>query len=266
MDTIAGKYDTVVERNPVNKKLPYDDFVNIVGVPVNRLSFDETIRLMVQWALGPIHHQVATVNSEFVMMARRNLVFRNVLWRASLCIPDGIGVVWASHLLGKPVKERVTGVDAIRALAREGSRSGVRFFLLGSAPGVAHRAAEALRKENPEIIIAATYAGSPRLEDEDEICDRIRSAAPNVLLVGYGAPKQDLWIARTARKVNVPLVIGIGGTFDFLAGTVKRAPQWMQNNGLEWLFRLLQEPSRWRRMLQLPLFIVAVLLFLIKGK
>jgi N-acetylglucosaminyldiphosphoundecaprenol N-acetyl-beta-D-mannosaminyltransferase len=242
------------------------DIVNIIGVPVNRLSFNESISTMLRWAQEPGHHHVVTVNPEFVMIAQKDEAFRNVLWNASLRIPDGIGIVAAAKLLGKPVHERVTGVDTVRTLAREGAKYGLRFFLLGAAPGVAERAAEILCTEYPGLIIAGTYAGSPTLEEEDEICMRIQSAHPHVLLVAYGAPKQDLWIARTAHKLHIPLALGIGGTFDFIAGTMKRAPVWMQKLGIEWLFRLLQEPARWKRMLRLPQFALAVVRSILTGK
>ncbi len=247
-----------MEQNNVIESTITNKTIEILGVPINRISAIEVTHTLVAWALSGRTHHVLTVNPEFVMIAQKNKQFLNVLQNASLRIADGIGILWASRFLGTPITERVTGSDTIPSFAKEASKKGIRFFLLGAAPGIAELAAEALRKDYPGIEIVGTFAGSPREEDEDEICTRITSVRPHVLLVAYGAPIQDLWIARTAHKLNIPVAIGVGGTFDFLAKTAKRAPKWMQRYGIEWLFRLVQEPRRWRRMLRLPLFVFAV--------
>jgi N-acetylglucosaminyldiphosphoundecaprenol N-acetyl-beta-D-mannosaminyltransferase len=245
-------------RNSVNDSTTLDDIVEIVGIPINRISSEDVTNTLVKWALGQQPHHVVTVNPEFVMIGQENKEFLQVLKSASLRIADGIGILWASYLLGKPITERVTGVDTVRSFTKEASKHGVRFFFLGAAPGIAELAADSLRKEYPGLQIVGTYAGTPKVEDEEEICERIKSVHPQVLFVAYGAPIQDLWIARTAHKLKIPVAIGVGGTFDFLAGTAIRAPRWMRRSGLEWLFRLIQEPRRWRRMLRLPRFVIAV--------
>jgi N-acetylglucosaminyldiphosphoundecaprenol N-acetyl-beta-D-mannosaminyltransferase len=124
---------------------------------------------------------------------------------------------------------------------------------------VAEKTAAILSAENPGLIIAGTYAGSPSIREEDEICSRIEAAHPHILLVAYGPPRQDLWISRTMPRLRVPVAIGVGGSFDFVAGVAVRAPRWMRSAGLEWLHRLIREPWRWRRMLTLPRFAVAVI-------
>lgn len=233
--------------------------VDILGIPIHDVSMEETIGAYTQMALSGTPHHVMTVNPEFVMIAQHDEAFRTVLTRASLCVADGIGIVWASRLLGRPLRERITGSDSIPRFASAAAAHGIRIFLLGAAPGVAEEAARVLVARNPGLQIVGTYAGSPSVEEENEICGRIVRARPHVLLVAYGPPKQDLWIARTQARLRVPLAIGVGGTFDFIAGRVKRAPRWVQCVGCEWLYRLLREPRRWRRMLTLPQFAAAVI-------
>ncbi len=234
--------------------------VTILGVPIDRLSRAQAVETMGRFAQSGAPHHVVTVNPEFIMAARRNPDFRAALAEADLALPDGIGVVWASRLLGRPVAERITGVDTVRSLARFAAERRLRPFLLGAAEGVAEEAARLLCQANPGLEIAGVYAGSPRPADEDAIVAMIQAAHPDMLFVAYGAPQQDLWIVRTRQRLGVPLAMGVGGTLDFIAGRRRRAPRWMQTLGIEWLFRLAQEPSRWRRMLALPRFAGLVLL------
>jgi N-acetylglucosaminyldiphosphoundecaprenol N-acetyl-beta-D-mannosaminyltransferase len=239
--------------------IPDRPAVDILGIRISDVTLKETLGDLEKMADSGKPHHVMTVNPEFVMMARENPEFRFVLTNASLAIPDGIGIVWAARILGTPLRERVAGVDTVNQFAAIAARKGFRIFLLGAAPGVAEKVAERLERENPGLKIAGTYAGSPHPSEEDEICDRISRARPHVLLVAYGPPRQDLWIARTMDRLRIPVAIGVGGTFDFIAGVIPRAPSWMQKAGLEWLFRLMQEPRRWKRMLTLPRFVGVVL-------
>ncbi len=199
-------------------------------------------------------HQVATVNPEFVMVAQQNIPFRQVLQHADLCVADGVGLLLAARWQKRPLPERVTGNELLQALAARAATEGWSFFFLGAAPGVAETAAATLQQRWPALRIAGCYAGSPRAEEVVSIIRRVQMARPAILLVAYGAPAQDLWIARCQPTLQIPLAIGVGGAFDFLAGRVPRAPHWMQRWGLEWLFRLLRQPWRWRRMLSLPRF------------
>jgi N-acetylglucosaminyldiphosphoundecaprenol N-acetyl-beta-D-mannosaminyltransferase len=248
----------VIVRNSRGKERTTNGSIQILEIPVDMVTLDEVVDLLSRWALSGVPHHVVTVNPEFVMIAQRHEKFRDVLCDASLRIPDGIGIVWASRLLGTPIKERVAGVDTVHALARKVSTQGVRMFLLGAGPGVAERTAMILQEKYKGLSVSGTYSGSPKSEEEEDICERIRIAKPHILLVAFGAPEQDLWIARTSKKLQIPVAMGVGGSFDFIAGVLKRAPLWMQRFGLEWLFRLLQEPRRWRRMLRLPRFMMAV--------
>jgi len=234
------------------------DVVDILSVNVSRVTMSQTLAMMERMILSGDSHHVVTVNPEFIMTALGNAAFRDILNSADLAIPDGMGIVLASRLLGKPITERVTGVDLVEQFARVAAGKGFRFFLLGAAPGVAERAAEVLKNACSGLVIAGTHSGSPRPGEEDEICLRIREARPDVLLVAFGSPKQDLWIARTRERLNVPVSIGVGGSLDYIAGVIDRAPKWMRNVGLEWFYRLVNQPERWRRMLALPQFAARV--------
>ncbi|MGC9359524.1 MAG: WecB/TagA/CpsF family glycosyltransferase [Anaerolineae bacterium] len=228
--------------------------LRILGIRVDDVTMEETLALFTSWIETGRPHQVVTVNPEFVMAAQQDAAFRVTLGEADLAVPDGAGLLWASRVLGKPLRERVAGSDLVPRLAELSARHGYRLYLLGSAPGIAERTADVLASEHPGVVIVGTYAGSPAPDEEDAIVARIRAAAPHVLLVAYGAPKQDLWIRRNLSRLAVPVCMGVGGAFDFVAGVTHRAPIWMRRAGLEWLHRLIHEPWRWRRMLALPRF------------
>lgn len=204
-------------------------------------------------------HQIATVNPEFIVEAQRNAPFRVALERADLSLPDGVGLLLATRVLRQPLRERVAGSDMVPKMARLSAQKGYRLYLLGAAPGVAERAAAALVRDCPGLQIAGAYAGTPEPRDEDDIVARIVAADPDVLLVAYGAPRQDLWIYRNLHRLGVPVCMGVGGALDFVAGVAVRAPRWMQRAGLEWLHRLWRQPWRWRRMLALPRFVALVI-------
>jgi N-acetylglucosaminyldiphosphoundecaprenol N-acetyl-beta-D-mannosaminyltransferase len=201
-------------------------------------------------------HQVCTVNPEFVMEARRNRPFRDLLNRIDLATPDGAGIVAAARLLGKPVKGRATGVQLVEHLARISARDGCSLFLLGARPGVADEAARVLKQRYGDVRIAGTFAGSPNDADWPEISSRLEQANPDVLLVAYGAPKQDLWIDRHSRELpsSVKVAMGVGGVYDYLSGRARLAPPLMRRLGLEWLYRLVTQPWRWRRILRVFAF------------
>lgn len=238
--------------------LPFTD-VAILGVRIHAITMTEAVESMERMIESGKPHHIVTVNPEFVMTAQSHIAFRNVLNHASLALPDGIGIVLASRLRGTRLRERVTGIDVVKQFAATAARRGFRMYLLGAAPGIAEIAASNLIAEFPGLQIVGTYAGSPDLDEEDAICARIRAAKPDILLVAYGSPRQDLWISRNLGKLQVPVAIGVGGTFDFLAGIAIRAPRWMQKLGIEWAHRLFREPHRWRRMLALPRYALAVI-------
>jgi N-acetylglucosaminyldiphosphoundecaprenol N-acetyl-beta-D-mannosaminyltransferase len=233
----------------------------ILGVPVDPVTYDETLDRVAGFIAGDRLHQICTVNPEFVMTAQDDPSFMAILNQADLCIPDGVGLLLAARWMGEPLKERVAGSDLIWLIAERAASEGWRLFLLGAREGVAARCAAILTERYPSLEIAGTYPGSPGEEENDAIVERVNASQSDILLVAYGAPAQDKWIARNRHAFpTVRLAMGVGGAYDFVTGEARRAPRWMQRIWLEWLHRLLHEPWRWRRQLALPRFVLAVLL------
>ena len=228
--------------------------VRILGVWVDDVTYEDMLACLEAFIATGGAHQVATVNPEFVIAARRDPEFQAILNAADLCLPDGVGLLWAGRMLGRPLRQRVTGSDGVWHIAELAARRGYRLFLLGAAPGVAEEAAHRLCVRYPGLTVAGTYAGSPAIEEEDAIVKRVRAAHTDILLVAYGHPRQDKWLARNLARSGAAVGIGVGGALDFVAGVAVRAPRWMQRLGMEWLYRLWREPWRWRRMLALPQF------------
>jgi N-acetylglucosaminyldiphosphoundecaprenol N-acetyl-beta-D-mannosaminyltransferase len=232
--------------------------ISILGVAVDDVTEEEVLARIAGFIAAGGSHQIATVNPEFVMAARRNAAFRAALAQADITTPDGFGLLLVARWRGTPFRGRVTGVDLVRRIAAVGAARGWSLFLLGAAPGIAERAAAVLQRTYPGLRIAGCYAGSPRAEDEPAIQALVAAARPDVLLVAYGHPAQELWIARNQPQLGVPVAIGVGGVFDYLSGALPRAPTWMRRLGMEWLYRLIRQPQRWRRILvAVPLFLWA---------
>ena len=181
--------------------------------------------------------------------------FSRVIEQADLSIPDGVGLLWAARWLGQPLRRRVTGVDSVIRLAELAAEHSAPIFLLGAGPGVAEAAAVQLQRRFPALPIAGCFAGSPAPAEAPDILARIERSGAAILLVAFGAPAQDKWIARHRDQLGVRIAIGVGGAFDFISGRVPRAPRIVRQLGLEWLFRLIRQPWRWRRMLRLPRFV-----------
>jgi N-acetylglucosaminyldiphosphoundecaprenol N-acetyl-beta-D-mannosaminyltransferase len=230
----------------------------VLGVRVDCVDMAAALERIEKLVAGGGHHLVATVNPEFVMRAQEDPEFARVLESADLCLPDGTGVVWAARRQGCPISEPVPGVDLIPPLAAVCARRGFRLFLLGAAPGVADQLAVRLRREQPGVQIAS-HAGSADRSADAETLAMIRAHRTQVLLVAFGAPKQELWIDRMKEQLEVSVAIGVGGAFDYLTGRVPRAPVWMRRAGFEWLHRLVRQPWRARRMLVLPAYALKVL-------
>jgi N-acetylglucosaminyldiphosphoundecaprenol N-acetyl-beta-D-mannosaminyltransferase len=245
--------------NPPTTSNQQPTTISILGIPVHDVTTEETLTLIDQFVREGMPHQLCTVNPEFIMTAQQDTEFKRILNHSALNLPDGIGVLWAAKRVGHPLRERVAGSDLVGLIADRAQTMGWRIFLLGAAEGVAERAAIVLRERYPQTHIVGTYAGSPRVEEEADIAARIRASEADVLLVAYGAPKQDKWIARNIEQTGVAVAMGIGGSLDFIVGAQKRAPRWMQRLGIEWLYRLVREPWRWRRQLALPKFVWHVL-------
>jgi len=241
---------------------PAPERIYILGLPVDPITYPQWLDRITAWIAQPSHppRHVCTVNPEFMMIARSDSNFRSILRRADLCVPDGVGLLWAARYLGKPLPQRVTGSDGVPIIAEHAAQNGWRLFFLGAAPGVADKAAAVLQSRYPALQIVGIYSGSPSPHEEDSIVERVNAAQPDILFVAYGAPEQDKWIARNLPRLRVRMAMGVGGSFDFIAGIIPRAPHWMRRAGLEWLYRLYLQPWRIRRMMRLPQFVLAVLL------
>ncbi|MBR1497287.1 MAG: WecB/TagA/CpsF family glycosyltransferase [Oscillospiraceae bacterium] len=211
------------------------------------------------WALMKKHRAayVVTPNPEIVMVCREDPEAARAVAGAALTIPDGIGVIYGAKLLRTPLKEKIPGIDFTCRLFERMAGEGKRVFLLGSKPGVAEQAAQRLAAAYPGLVFAGTNDGY--FQDDGPVVEKINAAAPDLLLVCLGAPKQEKWMRRNAPRLDVGLMIGAGGSLDVFAGNVERAPERWQKLGLEWLYRLAKEPKRIGRMMKLPQFLLCVM-------
>ena len=202
---------------------------------------------------------VVTPNSEMIAMAAEDIELARILNSADLATADGIGVVIASKILGQPLPERVAGFDLISSLFKEFAEENINFYFLGSKPGIVDRSVENLNTSYQNLNLAGYHHGYIDYDDQQKIIEEINSKNIDLLLVGMGVPLQEKFLDSNLKKLKVGAAVTVGGSFDVLAGEVNRAPLWMQKAALEWLYRLLQEPSRFGRMLSLPKFIFLVL-------
>jgi N-acetylglucosaminyldiphosphoundecaprenol N-acetyl-beta-D-mannosaminyltransferase len=220
------------------------DRIHLLGIPIDAVTRQEVRDRMEEFLADGAAHHILTPNSEMLVAASRNSDFHAVLCKGDFNIPDSAGLLLMARWTGQKIPERITGVDTVQSFCSS-LPADHSVFLLGAGEGVAQRAAEELQRQNPQLTIAGTYGGSPSPEEEDAICDRINASEASILFVAYGAPEQDMWIDRVLPRLSsVRVAMGVGGTFDFLAGTQKRAPKFLQKCGLEWAWRLLLNPRR----------------------
>ena len=234
--------------------------IDILGVGVDDVTPAETLDILSTWIDARQPRRVVTPNPEMVMLARRDAAFAGMLADADLAVPDGVGLLWASRLRGTPLRALVPGSDLVPWLAERSARRGDRWFLLGAAEGVAEIAGRILAARYPGLDIAGTFAGDASPLGDPATRSAVKRAGPlDVLLVAYGAPRQEAWMARNA-DLGVPVSIGVGGTLNFITGRSRQPPRWVYNLGLGWAYRLAAEPWRWRRQLVLPQFAALALL------
>ena len=236
----------------------------ILGVGYDDLTMEEAVDRALELMDQRRGAYVVTPNPEIIMLARENAGLMSAIEGADLVLADGVGVTYGAKILGTPLKGRVPGIDFASKLMGEMAGKGLSVFLFGAKPGVAEKAAAALTARCPGLVIAGTNDGY--FKDDGPIIEKINAAAPDLLLVCLGAPKQELWMQANAARLNVGLMAGLGGSLDVFAGNVQRAPEQWQKLGLEWLYRLLKEPSRIGRMMKLPRFVLAVTGQRIRGK
>jgi N-acetylglucosaminyldiphosphoundecaprenol N-acetyl-beta-D-mannosaminyltransferase len=231
----------------------------VLELPVDPLPMEQALARVEQAITERDTVQIVTLNAEMSMQAIENPALGAVIKACGLVVPDGSGVVWALKRQGVDTP-KVAGVDLVRGMAEQAAQKGHKLFLLGAKPGVAAEAAQALQASYPGLTIAGVRDGYFKPEDEPALFDEIRRAAPDILLVALGVPRQELWIAEHQPALGVPVAMGVGGSFDVFAGRVQRAPEAFQKLHLEWLYRLIQEPWRFQRMQStLPRFVGEVL-------
>ncbi|MGA2848338.1 MAG: WecB/TagA/CpsF family glycosyltransferase [Terracidiphilus sp.] len=221
--------------------------VAILGVAIDNLTMEEVLNVVESKISEGGFHQIATANVDFLINSIHDEELRETLGRCDVVLADGMPLVWASRLLGTSLKQRVTGADLVPQLAKLSARRGYRIFLLGSSEESSAGAAAWMQVNFPGVCIAGRYCPEyqPLEEmDHEEILSRIEEARPDILLVAFGNPKQEKWLTMHRYRLKVPVCVGVGGTLDFLSGRVSRAPLWMQQTGLEWLYRMSQEPFR----------------------
>jgi len=236
--------------------------IAVLNVMIDAVTMDQAVaRLEKYIAKSDRCHMVATANAEMVMMAAEDPELHKALLHSDLVVADGAGVVWAARHFGSPVPERVAGFDLAQKLLERSARNNYRVYFFGGAPGVAEQAKIAAEKHYPGVNIVGIRDGFFSEADEEAILSEITNCEPDILLVALGVPKQEKWLSKHLSGLHMPVAIGVGGTFDVMAGIMKRAPLWMQTANLEWLFRLLMQPQRFFRMLALPKFVFRVLLY-----
>ncbi len=224
-----------------------ETLVAILGVPFHQTTLAAAVERIDEMVWDGGTHLVVTPNVDFLVKAQRDAELRRILVHADLVLCDGRPIVWASRLLGGELPGRVAGSDLIPVLLRRAEDRGWKVMLLGGAPGVAAEAARRIAARHPLLPGVAHYSppfGPLEAMDSGEILRRVRAARPDVMLVCFGCPKQEKWMSRNRHLLDVPVIVAAGATIDFLAGNMARAPVWMRRNGMEWLFRLLQEPRR----------------------
>lgn len=218
--------------------------VNILKVPVDKINMNEAIYEMEQMIKKRIPSQIVTPNSIMITIAQKNPELLHCLKSAQLSLPDGIGVVWGSRILKDSIQQRVTGIDFMMEAIQKAEVKGYRVFFLGSKDNIVKNTAEKLQGKYSNLKIAGYHHGYFSQKEEEKVLQKIKKTSPHILFVGMGVGRQELWVHRNLSELNVPVAVGVGGSFDVVSGKIKRAPFWMQKAGLEWLYRFIIEPKR----------------------
>lgn len=230
--------------------------LNVMGLPFISATMEELEAHLAEKINQQTRTFLVTANPEIVMQVRENGTFRATIEEADGITPDGVGIIIAGKILGSPLEERLPGYDLVERLFARSEREGWSFYFLGTKQEILEEAIDASKRRWPKLRIAGYHDGY--FQEDGPILADIKAANPDVILVGLGSPKQESWIAEHKNDLPPGLYMGVGGTFDGLAGRMKRAPEIWQKLNIEWLYRLIQEPSRWRRMLALPHFLIKV--------
>ena len=234
--------------------------INILNVPVSSLSMQETVNYIQERLQKQQKTFVVTANAEIIMMAQNDSAYLELLRQADIVTPDGAGVVWAAKHLGSPVPERVAGYDLFHQLLLLAAKTQKKVYFFGGKQGIAEQAADKAKVLYPGLVIAGCRNGYFQETENETIINDINSSGAEMLFAALGAPKQEFWLNENKEKLQANLLMGIGGSFDVLSGQTTRAPLWMQKAGLEWLYRLMKEPYRFKRMAStLPVFVLKTL-------
>jgi N-acetylglucosaminyldiphosphoundecaprenol N-acetyl-beta-D-mannosaminyltransferase len=236
---------------------------NIMGILFPNVTMDQTVTILgevIDQESTELFH-VITGNPEIVMSCQKNASLRKVVDQAGLVTADGAGIVMVSRFRGGQLTERVTGCDLLFRLLEEGDRKHWSFYMLGAEESVSEQAVKVIAQRYPGVIIKGRHHGFFQADEAQQIVEEICTAQPDFLIVALGAPHAEYWISKYLHQLNARVAIGVGGSLDIVAGKTKRAPAIWQKLNLEWLYRLLSQPSRWRRQLILPRFAVRALLF-----
>ncbi len=230
----------------------------ILGVPFNTFTMNEAADYAVKLMSENGRHIICTPNPEIVMDAQRDRELMGILKSADMVTPDGVGIVWASKYSNKKLNERISGYDLVLNIFDRIKDTDKTVYFFGGAPHVADKAAEMMKKKYKGLKIVGVHNGYFDEKEERNIIADIKKQQPSLLLVGLGSPKQEKWIYSNLRLTGAKVAIGIGGSFDVMSGNLKRAPKIFQKLGLEWFYRLITQPTRFKRMLKLPKFVLKV--------
>ena len=222
-----------------------------MGCSFDAVTMDDAAEKIIQWCTEPTTSRtIVTVNASHLVMMRHNADLRSACTRGDLVIPDGVPVVWGSRLSSSPLKERIAGIDLMTRLLLEAEKNQLRVYFLGATPHVLDRLCRRLRVRHPQLLIAGAQHGYFKPEDEPTVIRRIRDSESHILFVGLPSPQKEIWCEQQRTQLGVPILMGVGGSFDVLSGDIKRAPRSWQNLGLEWSWRLFMEPRKmWKRYL-----------------
>ncbi|TCK93465.1 N-acetylglucosaminyldiphosphoundecaprenol N-acetyl-beta-D-mannosaminyltransferase [Natranaerovirga hydrolytica] len=234
--------------------------INILGVNFNHITMEQAIDIVIGFLNSKEKlHMIFTPNPEIVMIAQKEIKLQEILNHSDLVVPDGIGIVKAAKILKDPLTERVAGYDLVQNVFEKISKTNHTVYFLGGAKEVADQAAKNMQEKYPGLKIIGCHDGYFSKNEEMTIIQEINELKPDLLLVGLGAPRQEMWLYDNRKKLNAKACIGVGGSFDVMSGKVKRAPKWMIKSNLEWFYRLLVQPTRIKRMINLPIFMLKVL-------
>jgi len=240
-----------MNQNDVTTPLSHRKIVRVLGFPMDVIGYDEAVERVIGWIKGDRHPRILlTVNSSLLVERERDAEFRAACDNVDMSVPDGVPVVWLSKLLGAPLKERIAGVDLMHTLLQRGNDEKLRVYFLGATDDVIQRLNRLCESRFPDLVVVGSRNGYFSDDEEESVCEAIRDARADLLFIGMPSPRKEHLAEQRQQLMGVPVTIGVGGSFDVITGKVRRAPEFMQKTGFEWLWRLMMEPRKlWKRYL-----------------